>query len=603
MSEQLSLKMLRQVFGFDSFRPNQEEIISAILSGRDVMAIMPTGGGKSLCYQYPAVLLPGVCIVISPLLSLMKDQVDSACELGIRAATINSTTTRGQYARAMNGLENEQLDLLYVSPERFNTPSFIDCLRSVKIAFFAVDEAHCISEWGHQFRPDYLALGQIADLFPGVPIAAFTATATERVSQDIQTLLKMRNPFSLRASFDRPNLKYRIARKDDPKEQLLTFLSSVEGESGIVYCGTRKKVEETATMLAKKGFNARPYHAGMSDNERIWVQDAFASDQVQIIVATIAFGMGIDKSNVRFVVHTDLPKNIEGYYQETGRAGRDGSPSRCLLLFGYQDIILQKSFIEKCEDSKQRVILTRQLNEMVRYAEADQCRRKALLRYFGEDYSNENCGNCDYCNGEIHYIDATIEAQKALSAMQRTGNRFGIGHLVDLLVGAKTQKIRDYQHHRLPTYGVGADHSKPFWRSLIHALVYKEAALMKPGDYPIPQVTPLGWAIMRGEQPFKMIEFPSIKKNSRQKKSDLYEGMAPSDHDLFELLRKRRKEIAEERHFPPYVIFHDVTLLEMANKKPMTEEELLKITGVSERKLERYGKEFLEAISEYLLQD
>ncbi len=602
MSENPLRPILRQVFGFDSFRPNQEEIVKAILSGQDVLAVMPTGGGKSLCYQFPAVILDGVCVVVSPLLSLMKDQVDSARELGIRAATLNSTTSRSEFGKAAAAMEREQLDLLYISPERFNTPGFLERIKATRVAFFAIDEAHCISEWGHQFRPDYLALRQIVDVFPNVPIAAFTATATDQVSQDITKQLRLRNPFCVRASFDRPNLSYQVVYKDDLALQLTTFLRTVPGQSGIIYRSTRKKVEETAEMLAKHGFDTRPYHAGMSDSERAWVQEAFSQDKVQIIVATIAFGMGIDKSNVRFVVHADLPKNIEGYYQETGRAGRDGSPSQCLLLFGYQDIILQKSFIDQYEDPQVRATTWRQLQEMVRFAEADQCRRKALLRYFGEEYPSDNCGNCDFCNDEIHRVDATVDAQKALSAMQRTGNRFGIGHLVDVLVGAKSAKLKKFRHDQLPTYGVGKDRSKPYWRFLINALVYKGAAAMKPNcEYPVPQVADYGWAIMRGQEAFEIIQFPTLKKQPKPKvETDDYLDAIHTDHFLFEQLRALRKELAQERRVPPYAIFTDKTLLDMSNIKPMTEDDMKRISGVGEKKMATYGKAFLELVADYV---
>ncbi|MDD3586297.1 MAG: DNA helicase RecQ [Thermoguttaceae bacterium] len=604
MEENLIPKVLRQLFGFDSFRPNQEDIVKAILSGRDVFAVMPTGGGKSLCYQFPAVILEGVCIVVSPLLSLMKDQVDSARELGIRAATLNSTTSRKEFGQAVGALENGKLDLLYVSPERFNTPGFLERLSGVKIAFFAIDESHCISEWGHQFRPDYLALKQIVDLFPNIPIAAFTATATPQVAQDIQDQLRLRNPFCVRASFDRPNLCYQVVYKEDLSSQLVSFLKSVPGQSGIIYRGTRKKVEETAEMLTKQGFDARPYHAGMSDSERAWVQDAFSQDRVQIIVATIAFGMGIDKSNVRFVVHADLPKNIEGYYQETGRAGRDGSPSQCLLLFGYQDIVLLKSFIDKYDDPQTKATTWRQLQEMIKFAEADQCRRKALLHYFGEEYPRGNCGNCDFCNDEIHRVDATVDSQKALSAMQRTGNRFGVGHLVDILVGAKTARIKQFKHNTLPTYGVGSDKSKQYWRFLINALIYKGAAAINPNcDYPVPVVTKYGWDIMHGKEQVEVIQFPTLKKQSKRKTEheDVFTDSIHNDHYLFEQLRQRRKEVALERGVPPYAIFTDKTLLDMANNKPVTEEDMLKISGVGERKMTTYGAAFLELITEYVM--
>lgn len=604
MTENPAQKALRQIFGFDAFRPNQEEIVKAILSGRDVLAVMPTGGGKSLCYQFPATILDGVCVVVSPLLSLMKDQVDSSRELGIRAATLNSTTTKREFVDTARAMESGKLDLLYVSPERFNSPGFLERLAGVNVAFFAVDEAHCISEWGHQFRPDYLALKQIVEIFPKTPIAAFTATATPQVSDDIRRQLRLRDPFCVRASFDRPNLNYQVVYKDDLTSQLVTFLKSVPGQAGIIYRGTRKKVEETAKTLAKHGFDARPYHAGMTDAERAQVQDAFSQDRVPIIVATIAFGMGIDKSNVRFVVHADLPKNIESYYQETGRAGRDGSPSQCLLLFGYQDIILLKSFIDQYDDPQVRATTWRQLQEMVRYAEADQCRRKALLRYFGEEYPSDNCGNCDFCNDEIRRADATVDAQKALSAMQRTGNRFGIGHLVDVLVGAKSAKLKQFHHDELPTFGVGSDRSKTYWRFLVNALIYKGAAAMKPNcEFPVPQVTEYGWSIMRGKENVEIIQFPTLKKPTKRKSKTTNDIGEPiqTDHDLFERLRRLRREIAQRRRVPPYVIFTDKTLLDMANTKPMTDDAMRRITGMSERKMTAYGAAFLERIADYVL--
>ena len=608
----LGLHLLKSVFGFSQFRPYQEEIIKAICRGEDVFAVMPTGGGKSLCYQFPAVMLEGVCVVISPLLSLMKDQVDSARETGLRAATINSTTSPAEYGQALGAMEHGELDLLYVSPERFNHPPFQEILRQNKVSFFAIDEAHCISEWGHQFRPDYLELGSISKLFPNAPIAAFTATATARVAADIKTRLGLRSPFEIRASFDRPNLDYTVLRKEDLNKQLLEFLQTADGQPGIIYRGTRKKVEETATMLKKHGIAALPYHAGMTAPERSRVQEAFTYDRVQVIVATIAFGMGIDKPNVRFVIHADLPKNIEGYYQETGRAGRDGAPARCLLLFGYQDVVIQNSFIDQYDDETLKEVTRAQLNQMIRYAESDECRRKAILRYFGEEYTQENCGHCDFCRGAIKRVDATVDAQKALSAIQRTGNRFGIGHLIDILVGAKTERIRKFGHDRLPTYGVGKDKSKKYWHYLFNALVCKEAAKMRPDfDYPIPQTASLGVRILRGEESFELIEFAEIEKKPRTPKRSSKRagkgnepgserGNAFENADLFEILRRRRTELAAAKHLPPYRIFNDKTLLDMAERRPMTPEELLEISGVGEYKMKRYGQDFLDVIAEYI---
>ncbi len=608
--DDIGVRLLKSVFGFSRFRPYQEEIIKAICRGEDVFAVMPTGGGKSLCYQFPAVVLKGVCVVISPLLSLMKDQVDSARETGLRAATVNSTTTASEYGKAVGALERRELDLLYISPERFNSPGFAEKLSNSSVSFFAIDEAHCISEWGHQFRPDYLQLGRIRELFPDAPIAAFTATATDRVAADIRQRLGLRRPFEIRASFDRPNLDYTVQRKDDLNRQLLDFLKTADGQPGIIYRGTRKKVEETAQTLRKHGISAMPYHAGMDPVQRAKVQEAFTYDRIQVVVATIAFGMGIDKPNVRFVIHGDLPKNIEGYYQETGRAGRDGAPSRCLLLFGYQDVVLQNSFIEQYEDPKTREVTLEQLKQMIRYAESDECRRKAILRYFGEEYTQENCGHCDYCRGAIRHVDATVDAQKALSAMQRTGNRFGIGHLVDVLVGAKTERVRRFAHDRLPTYGVGKDKPKKYWHFLFNALVCKGAARMRSdSEYPIPQTAEYGFGILRGDETFELIDFAPAETKKRTSKKARKRGtkgtanesaFEPGDTGLFDVLRLRRTEIAAARHIPPYRIFSDSTLLEMAERKPMTREELLDITGVGEYKIKRYGQDFLDVIAEYI---
>ena len=611
-ADDLGIRVLKSVFGFSQFRPYQEDIIKAICRGEDVFAVMPTGGGKSLCYQFPAVTLKGVCVVISPLLSLMKDQVDSARETGLRAATINSTTSASDYGKALGAMQRDELDLLYISPERFNSPGFTEKLLENNISFFAIDEAHCSSEWGHQFRPDYLELGRIAKLFPDAPIAAFTATATDRVAADIKSRLGLRHPFEIRASFDRPNLDYTVLRKDDLNRQLLDFLKTADGQPGIIYRGTRKKVEETAEMLKKHGIAALPYHAGMTAPQRDRVQESFTYDRIQVVVATIAFGMGIDKPNVRFVIHGDLPKNIEGYYQETGRAGRDGAPARCLLLFGYQDVVLQNSFIEQYEDPRTREVTREQLKQMIRYAESDECRRKAILRYFGEEYPSENCGHCDFCRGAIKHIDATVDAQKALSAMQRTGNRFGIGHLVDILVGAKTERIRKFAHDRLPTYGVGKDKPRKYWHFLFNALVCKGAARMRPDtDYPIPQTSEAGAEILRGRGTFELIDFePTETKRRAPKKTRVRgakrdgvskeRGVIPDDSDLFDLLRTRRTELAAAKRIPPYRIFSDSTLLEMAERKPMTRDELLEVSGVGEYKMKRYGQDFLDVIAEYI---
>jgi len=615
---------LSNVFGFRSFRPYQEEIIRAILSGRDVLAVMPTGGGKSLCYQLPALLMDGLCVVVSPLLSLMKDQVDAALENGVNAATLNSTTTSSEWRDIMDLIERGFLDLLYVSPERVNTEHFQDLLGSCKVSFFAIDEAHCISQWGHNFRADYLELGLLVDKHPDCPIAAFTATATSQVSDDIVNSLRLRDPFCVRASFDRPNLFYQIMYKDSVNEQILQFLQEVPNESGIIYRSTRKKVEETTDFLVKAGFKAAAYHAGMSDRDRARVQEEFAKDETPVIVATVAFGMGIDKSNVRFVVHGDMPKDVESYYQETGRAGRDGAPARCLLLFGYQDKAIHESFLKDYQDPTAREAASQRLNEMVRFAETDGCRRVNLLKYFGETYvpkllgeedgasgvgaKSRSCGACDYCVGVAPRVDVTIDAQKALSAMQRTGNRFGVTHLIDILRGETTQKVRDYGHDRLPTFGVGSDHTKVYWRYLIQALITQEIATLDPTfEFPIPQVSALGWEVMRGKRKVEMLERPDrTRKRERsaivRRSGDPYDknNLNSYERRLFEFLRMKRMEIANLENVKPYMIFSDKTLVDIATLKPTTDGDFLLVNGVGQRKLENYGYEFMEFIKEFL---
>ncbi len=592
---------LSEIFGFRSFRPHQEEIVRAILDSRDVFAVMPTGGGKSLCYQLPAFMKKGVCVVVSPLISLMKDQVDAANANGLRAGTLNSMTTATERNDIGAAIRKGELDLLYVSPERFNTDLFIDRLKTIDLAFFAIDEAHCISEWGHDFRPDYLALSRIVPEFPEVPVAAFTATATPQVSKDIVERLGLRSPHLTRASFNRPNLFYTVFPKSNPDQQILDFLKERKGESGIIYRTTRKNVEATADFLRTQGLTARPYHAGLPDRERIDVQEAFRRDDCPIIVATVAFGMGIDKSNVRFVVHADLPKNLEGYYQETGRAGRDGEPARCLLLFGRQDIVTLTYFAEQIEDSQAQEVAKSQLRQMIRFAEHDGCRRAGLLGYFGEQFPAANCNGCDVCCGDVERTDATIEAQKALSAMHRTGGRFGAGHIADILVGANTEKIRERKHDQLPTYGVGKEHDKIFWRALIDGLLAQGFACVDDPQYPTPKVTEEGWKILRKQREFQMIR-PAPTKKSKTKSPSTAGSVENYSQVLFERLRDVRTELAKAGNVPPYVVFSDRSLHEMSAYFPTTPDEFLQISGVGVRKLDAYGKHFLNAIKQYIVE-
>ena len=539
----------------------------------------------------------GVCVVVSPLISLMKDQVDAARANGLRAGTLNSMTTPGERREIGDAIRQGELDLLYVSPERFNTDLFIERLKTIDLAFFAIDEAHCISEWGHDFRPDYLALSRIVPEFPNIPVAAFTATATPQVSKDIVERLGLRSPHLTRASFNRANLFYAVTPKTTAERQILEFLQDRKGESGIVYRTTRKNVELTANYLQAHGLAARPYHAGMPDLERIAVQEAFRRDECPVIVATIAFGMGIDKSNVRFVVHADLPKNLEGYYQETGRAGRDGEPSKCLLLFGRQDIVTLSYFTDQIEDPHAQEIAKTQLRQLIRFAERDACRRASLLEYFGEPFPNANCNGCDICCGDVERVDATIEAQKALSAMHRTGGRFGASHIADILVGANTEKIRERQHNLLPTYGVGKEHNKVFWRSLIDALLAQGLAGVDDPQYPTPKVTEEGWKVLRKQREFQMIRSAPAKKSKGKPTSS--GSVERFSEGLFEQLRMIRMELAMKGNVPPYVVFSDRSLHEMAAFFPTTPEQLLLINGVGNHKLDTYGKPFLEAISQY----
>ena len=589
---------LQALFGFSSFRPNQEEIVRAIMGQRDAFVVMPTGGGKSLCYQLPAHLMDGVCLVISPLISLMKDQVDAARETGLRADFLNSSQSAAEQTAVARRLEAGKLDLLYVSPERFAMEEFKSTLDGITLSFVAIDEAHCISEWGHDFRPDYMNLSVIVKRFPHTPIAAFTATATLKVTRDIIAKLGLRNPHRVRASFNRPNLYYQVLPKSDAERQLLNFIEAHPGEQGIVYRTTRKDVESTADMLVRQGIKALPYHAGMESDVRARHQEQFNTDEVAVIVATIAFGMGIDKSNVRFVIHGDLPKNIEGYYQETGRAGRDGEPSHCLLLFGRGDVPRIRYFIDKLTDADARQHALNCMNDMVRYGGTRMCRRTQLLAYFGETYPDAQCGMCDVCAGKVEKIDATRDAQIALSAMVRTGGRFGMAHIVDVVTGANTQKVRDQGHNEIKTYGAGRDKKKQHWRSVIEHLLAQGYAAHAGDRFPVLQMTDRGWTVLRGETRMSLLK-PVEREPSPQRKSD---SSGPTDYNtvLFEELRTLRKKIADEREVPAFVILSDRTLREIASQLPATPVAMGLIHGIGTRKMEQYGRLFMQAVQGFL---
>ncbi len=595
-SESSILKTLKTVFGFQAFRPNQEAIIRNILEGRDVFAVMPTGGGKSLCYQLPATLMHGTAIVISPLISLMKDQVDAAVENGIDAAFMNSSMNADEVSDVYRMLQYNKIKLLYIAPERFAMPHFLERLKTTAVSLFAIDEAHCVSEWGHDFRPDYLGLSLIPKMFPDVPIAAFTATATQRVQEDIIQRIGLRRPHIVRASFNRPNLFYQVKAKSKVDSQILEFLRDHPGESGIIYRTTRDSVTETADFLKSKGIAALPYHAGLSAEERNRNQEAFNRDEAQVIVATIAFGMGIDKSNVRFVIHADLPKNIEGYYQETGRAGRDGEPAHCLLFFGKGDIPKIRYFINAITDDRERFIASEKLKQTVGFASHNVCRRKQLLGFFGEEYLHDNCGACDICSGTVEQIDITTDAQIIMSAISRTGQRFGIGHIIDIVTGADTKRIRELRHNEVKTYGAGKDRDKKYWRSIVDELIAQEALMQEGDPYPVLKITQKGSDILFGKEKITALRKEEVKPKAARDRGEA-EGY---DEALFERLRNVRKRMAEAQQLPPYIIFSDKTLHEICRRFPSTLSDMRKISGVGDAKLERYGGDFIREIGRYL---
>jgi len=597
VSETTPLHTLRTVFGYRSFRPFQEEIVTRLIEGGDAFVLMPTGGGKSLCYQIPALHRPGVGIVVSPLISLMKDQVDTLRENGVAAAAYNSTLGEREARQVLARLHAGELDLLYVAPERLMTDLFLERLREIPVALFAIDEAHCVSQWGHDFRPEYVGLGRLRGLFPGVPVIALTATADVQTRGDIIDRLGLRDAEVYVTGFDRPNIRYTVVEKQKPFHQLMAFLSSRPRDAGIVYALSRKRVEEVAGKLRDAGIEAVAYHAGLADAERSRVQEAFLRDDIRVVVATVAFGMGIDKPNVRFVVHYDLPKNIESYYQETGRAGRDGLPAEALLLFGYGDIALSRSLIEMGNNPEQVRIELHKLNAMVGFAEAGTCRRGALLGYFGERLA-EPCGNCDLCLDPPESFDATEEARKALSCVYRVGQRFGMGHVIDLLRGSKSERIQQLGHDRLSTYGIGADLSAEAWGSIIRQLIHRGYLEQDLANYSVLKLTPAARPLLRGEESLVLAK-PRVKVAQARKEPKRKAG-APSltegDEGLFQALRVLRKRLADEQQVPPYVIFSDATLVEMAALRPATPDELLRVNGVGQQKLGRYGAAFLEVI-------
>jgi len=587
---------LRQVFGLHEFRPQQQEIIENLINGEDAFVLMPTGGGKSLCYQLPALLRPGVALVVSPLISLMKDQVDALVANGVAAAYYNSTLPAEMARMVLARLHAGELDLLYVAPERMMNPGFLDRLSEIPISLIAVDEAHCVSQWGHDFRPDYAALGALREHFPGIPLLALTATADTHTREDIVSVLGLEHAARYVASFDRPNIRYTVLEKHKGMDQLTKFLKTQENDSGIVYALSRKRTEELATHLEVQGMSVAAYHAGLPAAVRQDVQERFIKDDLQIVVATVAFGMGIDKPNVRYVVHYDMPKNIEGYYQETGRAGRDSLPSEALLLFGAQDVGNARRMLEQNQNPEQRRIETHKLQAMVGFAESLTCRRRVLLGYFSEHLA-EDCGNCDICLNPPETFDATVEAQKVLSCVYRVGERFGIKHVVDVLRGANTERVRSLGHDKLSTYGIGAELSDAEWTSIVRQLIHRGLLTQDIAHYSVLKLTEQARPVLKGKEQLVLAR-PRIKSKAK-KRSRAAVGLEPEDEGLFEALRALRKSLAEEQGVPPYVVFGDATLVEMAQRKPSSDEELMMITGVGEKKLQRYGTDFLYTIASF----
>jgi ATP-dependent DNA helicase RecQ len=616
------LAPLKQYFGFSSFRPLQEDIIRDSLAGKDVFAVLPTGGGKSLCFQLPALVRPGLTVVVSPLIALMKDQVDALQAAGVAATFLNSSLAAGESKPRLRGLHNGEFRLLYVAPERLLLSGFLEDLQKWNVAAFAIDEAHCVSEWGHDFRPEYRQLSSLREKFPGVPFMALTATATERVRADIVEQLHLHEPRCYVASFNRPNLTYRVSAKSGSYEQILSFIRARKNEAGIIYCQARKTAEQLADKLTADGIKSEPYHAGLAAEERARNQEAFLRDGVQVMCATIAFGMGINKPNVRFVIHYDLPKNIEGYYQETGRAGRDGLPSECLLLFSPGDRVKQMRFVDEKPNPEERAVARAQLEQMIHYAEVASCRREFLLGYFGEKFGAPstgsatseqddqradqeigapNCAGCDNCLSPRATWDGTVAAQKFLSCVYRIREKsgFGVGlnHIVEVLTGADTDKVRKFGHQSLSTYNIGGEHTRAEWGAIGRELIRLGFLFQNTEKFSVIEITSAGLAALKSRQKITLTKPVAAPAPDKEKHRA---GEIACDEALFEKLRALRKQLADERSVPSYIVFSDVSLRQMARIYPTSDKDFARISGVGDKKLREFGAVFLAGIAAHL---
>ena len=592
-----ALRILKDVFGYDAFRGNQAAIIERVAAGGDALVLMPTGGGKSLCYQVPALMREGLAVVVSPLIALMDDQVATLDELGVAAVALNSTLSGDEQREIADRIRRGQIKMLYLAPERLVQPRMLSFLQGLDIALFAIDEAHCVSQWGHDFRPEYLQLGQLAELFPQVPRIALTATADKRTREEIVQRLHLDSAERFLSSFDRPNIFYRIQPKDQPRKQLLGFLAARKGDAGIVYCLSRKKVEEVADFLSSQGFPALPYHAGLPNELRAYHQKRFLNEEGLIMVATIAFGMGIDKPNVRFVCHMDLPKSLEAYYQETGRAGRDGLPADAWMAYGLQDVVFLKQMLANSEgDERHKRIEQHKLDAMLALCEETRCRRQALLAYFDEELP-QPCGHCDNCIDGVETWDATEPARQALSAIYRSGQRYGVGHLVDILLGRDNEKVRAAGHQHLAVFGIGKGFSEVEWRTLFRQLVARGLADVDLDGFGGLRLSEACRPLLRGEVSLQLRREPKPAQAAKASSSAASQLVRGHEREMWEALRSLRRKLAEEHSVPPYVIFPDATLLEMLRSQPGSLSEMAQVSGVGARKLERYGQAFLEVLN------